>query len=91
MLDFFHMNRVSRKIKPSHLACVADHHFPVLLQPDETGGFWALCPSLQGCYSQGETVEQALNNIREAIGLCLEDSPKRSSSIRDVSLHFVRV
>ncbi|CVK33347.1 type II toxin-antitoxin system HicB family antitoxin [Methanoculleus bourgensis] len=31
------------------------------------GGFWAEVPALPGCYSQGETVEETLENIREAI------------------------
>ena len=47
--------------------------FKVLLEPDETGGYVVVCPSLQGCYSQGETIEEALANIREAIQLCLDD------------------
>jgi antitoxin HicB len=47
--------------------------FKVLLEPDEDGGYVVVCPSLPGCYSQGETVEEALANIREAIELCLED------------------
>ncbi|HEV8384906.1 MAG TPA: type II toxin-antitoxin system HicB family antitoxin [Candidatus Acidoferrales bacterium] len=47
--------------------------FKVFLEPDEDGGYVVVCPSLQGCYSQGETVEEALANIKEAIELCLED------------------
>jgi predicted RNase H-like HicB family nuclease len=49
------------------------YDFKVLLEPDETGGYVATCPSLPGCYSQGDTVDGALDNIREAIELCLED------------------
>jgi antitoxin HicB len=46
--------------------------FRILLKPDfEDGGFNASCPSLPGCHSQGDTVEEALSNIREAIELCL--------------------
>ena len=47
--------------------------FRVLLQPDiEDGGFNVSCPALPGCHSQGDTVEEALTNIRESIELCLE-------------------
>ncbi len=46
--------------------------FPVVLTPDEDGGFVAECPLIPGCVSQGETREGALANIREAIELCLE-------------------
>ncbi len=46
----------------------------VLLEGDETSGYVVICPSLPGCYSQGETVEVAMENIEEAILLCLEDT-----------------
>ncbi len=46
--------------------------FPVVIYEEETGGFSVICPSLPGCHSQGETIEEALSNIREAIDLCLE-------------------
>ena len=49
------------------------YDFKVILEPDETGGYVISCPSLPGCYSQGETIEKALENIKEAIALCLED------------------
>lgn len=59
--------------------------FKVLLEPDETGGYVAVCPSLQGCYSQGGTVEEALANIREAIELCLDDLRERGEPLPDPS------
>jgi len=46
--------------------------YPVILTPDlEDGGFVAECPAIPGCISQGDTVEQALANIRDAITGCL--------------------
>ena len=44
----------------------------VVLEPQEEGGFTAYVPSLPGCISQGETREEALHNIKEAIALYLE-------------------
>lgn len=44
----------------------------VILEPDETGGYVVSCPSLPGCHSQGDTIDEALANIREAIDLYLE-------------------
>jgi len=44
----------------------------VILEPSEEGGFTALVPSLPGCISEGETVDEALANVREAIELYLE-------------------
>jgi predicted RNase H-like HicB family nuclease len=43
----------------------------VLIEKDEHG-YYAWCPELKGCQSQGATVEDALANIREAIELYLE-------------------
>lgn len=43
----------------------------VLIERDEHG-YYAWCPELKGCQSQGATVEDALANIREAIELYLE-------------------
>jgi antitoxin HicB len=53
----------------------------VFLEPDETGGYVVVCPSLPGCYSQGDTVEEALANIEEAILLCLEDIRAHGESV----------
>jgi len=48
-------------------------HFKVVLEEDEeVGGYIVSCPSLPGCLSQGETVDEALENIKEAIQACLE-------------------
>ena len=45
---------------------------PVVLTPDDGGrGFVVECPIIPGCISQGETREEALANIRNAIRLCL--------------------
>jgi antitoxin HicB len=57
--------------------------FKVFLEPDEDGGYVVVCPTIPGCYSQGESVEQALVNIREAIELCLEDLQERGEQIPD--------
>ena len=44
----------------------------VVLEPSEEGGYTVYAPSLPGCISEGETKEQALHNIREAIELYLQ-------------------
>ena len=41
--------------------------YTVLIHPAEEGGFWSEVPELPGCYSQGETIDEALSNSREAI------------------------
>ena len=44
----------------------------VILEASDEGGFTALVPALPGCISEGKTREEAVANIREAIGLYLE-------------------
>ncbi|MGA3117630.1 MAG: type II toxin-antitoxin system HicB family antitoxin [Syntrophobacteraceae bacterium] len=44
----------------------------VVLEPSEDGGYTAVVPSLPGCISEGETRDEALANIKEAIELYLE-------------------
>ena len=45
-----------------------------MIEKDEHG-FYAWCPELKGCQSQGNTLEQTIANIKEAIELCLETLP----------------
>lgn len=51
--------------------------FHVTLDRDEDGVWVVECPSIPGCVSQGTTKEEALDNIREAIVLCLEVRSER--------------
>jgi predicted RNase H-like HicB family nuclease len=46
--------------------------FKVVLEPSEEGGYTVYVPALPGCVSEGDTIEEALRNIREAIELYLE-------------------
>jgi len=46
--------------------------FNVTIDRDEDGVFVVECPSIPGCASQGKTKEEALENIKDAIKLCLE-------------------
>ena len=46
--------------------------FKVVLEPSDEGGYTVYVPALPGCVSEGDTIEQALQNIREAIELYLE-------------------
>ena len=63
--------------------------FKVLLEPDPDGGYVVTCPTLAGCYSQGDTLDEALNNIREAIELCLEDMQAHNQPLPDPSRTLV--
>ena len=41
--------------------------YTILIHQAEEGGFWSEVPALPGCYSQGETIDQTLQNTQEAI------------------------
>ena len=46
--------------------------FKIVVHPEPAGGFWGEVPSLPGCYSQGESLEELQANLREAISGYLE-------------------
>ncbi len=47
--------------------------FYVVIERDEDGIYVGEVPQLKACYSQGETIDELMQNIREAIELCLEE------------------
>jgi predicted RNase H-like HicB family nuclease len=70
-------------------------HLPVLVEKDEDGFFVVECPLLQGCYTQGKTLDEALKNIHEVIELCLDDQKEelveQLAAIKEFSYHVVSV
>jgi len=65
----------------------------VVVEWDE-GGYFAFCPELQGCYTQGDTYEEALENIKDAIRLHVEDRLESGEEIpqsKSVSLTSLEV
>ncbi len=66
---------------------------PIVVEAD-SDGYFASCPSLQGCYSQGNTYEDAVKNIKDAIRLHIEDRLASGEEIPEhvsVSLSTVEV
>ena len=67
--------------------------YSVVVHQAEEGGFWVEVPALPGCYSQGESLEETLENVREAISLYLEvirdqgrDTPQDADVVYQVSV-----
>jgi len=54
-----------------------------VFQEEKEGGYSVWVPDLPGCASQGDTFEEALKNIKEAIALYLEDSPVKKDQDSD--------
>jgi predicted RNase H-like HicB family nuclease len=46
--------------------------FDVVLLEDETGGYVAIVPALPGCHTQGDTLTEVMENVKEAIDLYVE-------------------
>jgi predicted RNase H-like HicB family nuclease len=69
------------------------YRFPVVIERD-SDGYFAMCPDLQGCYSQGNTYEEALENITSAVKLHVEDRKAENEEVTQpstVSLSTVEV
>jgi len=67
--------------------------FSIVIEKD-ADGYFVFCPELQGCYSQGDTYEEALENIKDAVKLHLEDRINRRERLpktESVSLSTVEV
>jgi len=61
---------------------IMKYRFPIIIEKDEDG-YFASCPALQGCYTQGDTYEETLANIHDAIELYLEDMAAKKEEIKE--------
>ena len=67
------------------------YHFTVLLEESPDGWFVAKVPDLQGCATQGKTVAQAMERIREAIQVCVEAEEVSSPQMKFIGVQQVQV
>jgi antitoxin HicB len=63
----------------------------VVLHPDEDGGYWVEVPSLPGCISEGDTRDEALENIKDAIEGYIASLQKHGEPIPDDNVVVVTV
>ncbi len=52
-------------------------HLPILIEQDEDDIYIVSCPIFKGCHSFGKTIDEALDNIREVIDICLEEEGEK--------------
>ena len=57
-----------------------NREFFVMIERDEDGMYVGEVPQLPACYSQGQTLDELMKNIREVIALCLEEETEESRS-----------
>ncbi len=65
--------------------------FNVLIEQDEDGIYVARVPEIEGCYTQGKTLQEVLERIKEAIDVCLEADKVKVNPMRFVGIQRVRV
>ncbi|MGC2527499.1 MAG: type II toxin-antitoxin system HicB family antitoxin [Candidatus Acidiferrum sp.] len=58
---------------------------PIVIEGD-ADGYFVSCPALQGCYSQGDTYEEAVESIKDAVRLHIEDRIADGEEIPEVSV-----
>ncbi|MER3405490.1 MAG: HicB family protein [Chloroflexota bacterium] len=70
---------------------MARHDYPVVIKPlppKEGGGFLALVPDLPGCMSDGETREEAVHNVEDAIECWLQEAEEVGRPVPQPAWHF---
>lgn len=60
---------------------MSDYKYTIVIEQDEDGIYIASCPALQGCYSQGDTYEEAVENIKDAIKLHIDARKQVGDSV----------
>jgi len=65
--------------------------FTVLIEQDEDGMYIAKVPDIPGCYTQGKTVEQAMERIKEAIQVCIEADREEFLPMRFIGVQQLEV
>lgn len=72
---------------------IRDTQVPVFIEKDEDGFYVVECPLFEGCYSQGKTLDEALQNIREVLHLVIEEKKNRdlleAYHPKEFSLHTI--
>ena len=65
--------------------------FTVVIEQDEDGWYIATVPDIPGCHTQGKTMAEVLDRIKEAIELCLEADKEEREPLKFVGVQRVRV
>ena len=66
-------------------------YYKVIIEPQEEGGFTAYVPKLPGCVSQGETYQEAYQNIQDALKLYIEVAKERQIPVSEDDIHISEV
>lgn len=67
------------------------YNYMVILEQDEDGIYIAKVPDISGCYTQGKTIKEVLERIKEAIELCLEAEEMQYHPLKFIGVQQVEV
>lgn len=67
------------------------YHFTVLIEQDEDGWFVAKVPDIQGCATQGKSIDEALERVKEAIHVCLEAEKEVQEPLKFVAVKTIEI
>ncbi|PIN94922.1 type II toxin-antitoxin system HicB family antitoxin [Candidatus Pacearchaeota archaeon CG10_big_fil_rev_8_21_14_0_10_30_48] len=66
-------------------------NFDVIIEQDEDGIYVARVPEIEGCYTQGKTLQEVLERIKEAIEVCLESDKEEINLMKFVGIQRIQV
>ncbi len=67
------------------------YNFTVLIEQDEEGWFIATVPDIPGCYTQGKTIPEVLDRVKEAIEVCLEGDKETVEPLKFVGIQQIQI
>jgi predicted RNase H-like HicB family nuclease len=56
------------------------YHLPVVVEIDEDGYFIVSCPTFKGCHSYGKAIDEAMDNLKEVIAMCVDEQPTEGTN-----------
>lgn len=69
------------------------YRYTIIIEHEDDGGYHAFCPTLKGCHTRGNSLEETLVNVQEAIEVCLESMIVHNEAIpkKDILIKSVEV
>jgi predicted RNase H-like HicB family nuclease len=66
----------------------SQYNYTIILEKEDTGGYHVFCPTLPGCHTYGDTYDEAIENVKDAINLYLESlkEHKEPIPIEDITI-----
>ena len=68
-----------------------NQHFPVIIEQDSDGVFIAECLCVSGCRSYGHSIEEVMNNIKEAIEVCIEEEAIDKTNLTFIGIRDLEI